>query len=251
MNLSPADDILISVEHPLSIDTRKQMVASIISKQLAAGSTHLLIDLPVSRRPKLTTTMEAMRLRKLFEFVGRHFGISVEVITTNGRQPIGIGIGPVLEAQDVMAVLSNDPAAPPDLRVNSLQLAAHLLEYDSTLPGGSGYARARELLNSSAALKQMQKIIDAQGPSVCRTDLGTLIADVPASNGGVIQAIDYLHLNRLARTAGAPVDKGAGITIFKKIGDQVEQGKPLYPIYAFDQSEYDLSVAAPKSIQAT
>ena len=102
VNLSPADDILISVERPLSLDTREQMVASIMSKKLAAGSTHLLIDLPVGPTAKLTNGAEAMRLRKLFEFVGDHFGISVEVITTDGSQPIGNGIGPVLEAQDVM-----------------------------------------------------------------------------------------------------------------------------------------------------
>lgn len=247
VNLSPADDILISVERPLAIDTREQMVASIMSKKIAAGSTHLLIDLPIGPTAKLTTAMEAMRLRKLFEFVGSHFGISVEAIATDGRQPIGVGIGPVLEAQDVMAVLSNDPAAPPDLREKSLRLAAHLLEYDPALPGGAGYARARELLNSGAALKQMQKIIDAQGPSVCRTDLGTMIADVRAPNDGIIQTIDCLHLNRIARTAGAPLDKGAGIKIFKKIGDSVEQGEPLYRIYAFDQSEHDLAVAATKT----
>ena len=95
-----------------------------------------------------------MRLRKLFEFVGDHFGIAVEVITTDGRQPIGHGIGPVLEARDVMAVLDQRPDAPADLREKSLRLAAHLLEYDPQLRGGTGYARARELLDSGAALKQ-------------------------------------------------------------------------------------------------
>ena len=97
VNLSPADDILISVERPLSLDTREQMVASIMSKKLAAGSTHLVVDLPVGPTAKLRNAMDAMRLRKLFEFVGDHFGISVEVITTDGREPIGNGIGPVLE----------------------------------------------------------------------------------------------------------------------------------------------------------
>ena len=243
VNLSPADDILISVERPLSIDTREQMVASIMSKKIAAGSTHLLIDLPVGPAAKLTTATEAMRLRKLFEFVGDHFGILVEVVITDGRQPIGRGIGPVLEAQDVMAVLSNDPGAPPDLREKSLRLAAHILEYDPELRGGSGYARARELLDNGAASKQMQKIIDAQGPSICRTDIGTLTADVLAPSDGIVEAIDCLRLNRLARTAGAPIDKGAGIKVFKKIGDRVEKAEPLYRIYAFDQPEYDLAIA--------
>ena len=246
VNLSPADDILISVERPLSLDTREQMVASIMSKKLAAGSTHLLIDLPVGPAAKLTSALEAMRLRKLFEFVGDHFGIAVEVITTDGRQPIGNGIGPVLEAQDVMAVLANDAGAPADLREKSLRLAAHLLDYDPELRGGTGYARARELLDSGAALKQMHKIIDAQGPANCRTDLGTLTADIPAARDGMVEAIDCLRLNRLARSAGAPIDKGAGIKVFKKIGDRVEKGEPLYRIYAFDEPEFALALAGAK-----
>jgi thymidine phosphorylase len=244
INLSPADDILISVERPLSLDTREQMVASIMSKKLAAGSTHLLLDLPVGPAAKLTGSVEAMRLRKLFEFVGDHFGIAVEVVTTDGRQPIGNGIGPVLEAQDVMAVLSGDPAAPQDLREKSLRVAAHLLEYDPDLRGGTGYARARELLDGGAALRQMQKIINAQGPSRARADIGTMTADIEAPHDGVVTAIDCLRLNRLARTAGAPIDKGAGIRVFKKIGDRVEQGEPLYRIHAFDESQFDLAVAA-------
>jgi thymidine phosphorylase len=220
------------------------MVASIMSKKIAAGSTHLLIDLPVGPSAKLTTAAEAMRLRKLVEFVGGHFGIAVAVITTDGRQPIGNGIGPVLEAQDVMAVLANERGAPQDLREKSLRLAAHLLDYDPELRGGTGYARARELLDSGAALKQMHKIIDAQGPSGCRTDLGAFTADIKAPRDGVVEAIDCLSLNRLARSAGAPIDKGAGIKLFKKIGDRVTQGEPLYRIYALDEPQYDLAVAS-------
>ena len=247
VNLSPADDILISVERPLCLDTREQMVASIMSKKLAAGSTHLLIDLPVGPTAKLANSTEAMRLRKLFEFVGGHFGIAVEVITTDGRQPIGIGIGPVLEAEDVMAVLTNDTRAPADLREKSLRLAAHLLEHDPQLRGGSGYSRARELLDSGAALKKMQEIIDAQGPSACRNDVGKLTFDVAASDDGAISEINCLQLNRLARTAGAPIDKGAGIKLFSKIGDRVEKGQPLYRIHAYDQSELDLAATAAKA----
>jgi thymidine phosphorylase len=243
VNLSPADDILISVERPLSFDTHEQMVASIMSKKLAAGSTHLLVDLPIGPNAKLTNASEAMRLRKLFEFVGDRFGLEVEVVTTDGRQPIGDGIGPVLEAQDVMAVLANEPHAPRDLREKSLRLAAHLLEHDPGLRGGAGFARASELLETGAALRQMQKIIAAQGTPPCPAELGTLTADIRAARDGVVSAIDCLRLNRLARTAGAPLDKGAGIRLFKKIGSRVEQGEPLYRIHAFEPSGFDLAIA--------
>ncbi|MGZ3408774.1 MAG: thymidine phosphorylase family protein [Xanthobacteraceae bacterium] len=246
VNLSPADDILISVERPLSLDTREQMVASIMSKKLAAGSTHLVLDIPVGPSAKVADPAAATRLRKLFEFVGDQFGIAVDVVMTDGSQPIGQGIGPVLEARDVMAVLGNEPGAPQDLREKSLRLAAHLLECDPQLRGGAGYARARELLDSGAALAQMQKIMDAQGPSICSNDLGTLTADIPASADGVVTGIDCLRINRLARTAGAPIDKGAGIEVLKKIGDRVDKGEPLYRIYAADQSEFDLTVAGAK-----
>ena len=222
------------------------MVASIMSKKFAAGSTHLVIDFPVGPAAKVTSAMEAMRLRKLFEFVGDHFGIAVEVVTTDGRQPIGNGIGPVLEAQDVMAVLANEPAAPPICarsRCGSPRIYWNTIRSCAAAPG---YARARELLDSGAALKQMHKIIEAQGPSACKTDIGTLTADILRRDDGVIAEIDCLRLNRLARTAGAPIDKGAGIKLFKKIGDRVEQGEPLYRIYAFDPSEFDLARRPPR-----
>lgn len=247
VNLSPADDIMIAVERVLSIDTREQMVASIMSKKLAAGSTHLLIDIPVGPTSKVTNSGEAMRLRKLFEFAGDHFGIAVDVVTTDGRQPIGFGVGPLLEAKDVMAVLENKAEAPQDLREKSLRLAGQILENDPNLRGGAGYARAQQLLDSGAALKQMLKIIEAQGPAVGQPSLGALQSDLLAPRDGVVTGIDCLQINRIARAVGAPIDKGAGIRILKKIGDRVEQGEPLYRIYSCDRSEHDLAVIAAES----
>jgi thymidine phosphorylase len=115
------------------------------------------------------------------------------------------------------------------------------------LRGGSGYARARELLDSGAALKKMQGIIDAQGPSNCRSNIGRLTFDVAADSDGSISEINCLQLNRLARTAGAPIDKGAGIRLFGKIGDRVEKGQQLYRIHAYDRSELDLAATAAKA----
>jgi thymidine phosphorylase len=142
-----------------------------------------------------------------------------------------------------MTVLANEPDAPADLREKSLRLAAHLLEYDPALRGGAGYARACELLEGGAALRQMHKIMEAQGPAPARAELGTLTAEIRAAKDGVVAAIDCLRLNRLARTAGAPLDKGAGIRLLKKIGNHVDEGEPLYRIYAFERSGFELAVA--------
>lgn len=238
VNLSPADDILISVERPLGIDTREQMVASIMSKKKSAGSTHLLIDLPLGPTAKVHTAVDAMRLRKLFEFVGKETGLHVDIVVTDGSQPIGNGIGPVLEARDVMAVLGNDDGAPADLREKSLQIAGALLETDPALRGGSGYECARRILESGAALQSMKKIIEAQGRNPTPSCLGELTLDVTARESGTVDSIDCYRLSRIARLAGAPMDKGAGIDLFKKVGETVEEGEPLYRIHACFQSDF-------------
>jgi len=155
MDLSPADDVLISVERPLRIDTFEQMVASIMSKKLAAGSTDIVIDIPVGPTAKVRSQDQAVRLRKLFEYVSLRIGLTIDVVLSDGSQPVGRGIGPVLEARDVMAVLRNDEDSPGDLRERSLLLAGRVLDFDPELKGGRGYARACELLSSGHALAAM------------------------------------------------------------------------------------------------
>ncbi len=240
-NLSPADDILISVERPLGIDTREQLVASILSKKLAAGSTHLVIDIPVGPSAKIRSHMEAVRLRKLFEFVGDQTGLHIEVQITDGRQPVGFGIGPVLEARDVMRVIDNDRAAPDDLRQRALLLAGRILEFDPALRGGRGHERARELLESGAAAKAMRRIIDAQGASAGSFMPGALGRDITADRDGVVSSIDCYRIARIARLAGAPADKGAGIDLFKKVGDPVQKGEPLYRVHAAHPTDFRFS----------
>jgi thymidine phosphorylase len=244
VRLSPADDVLISIERPLRIDTRELMVASIMSKKLAAGSTHLLIDIPVGPHAKVHDDDEAVRLRKLFEFVGDQLGMRTEVMVTDGRQPVGIGIGPVLEARDVMRVLSCDPLAPADLREKSIRIAGRLLENDPHLRGGAGAVRARDLLESGAALRTMERIMQAQGAPPSVAELGVLSADVIAETSGTVVAIDNLRMNGLARLAGAPIAKGAGIELCKKLGDHAEAGEPLYRLHASEPFEFEFALSS-------
>ena len=236
--LSPADDIMIAVERPLGIDSIGQMVASILSKKLSAGSTHLLIDIPVGPTAKVRQMRQAQRLRKLFEFVADQLAIHLEVVITDGRQPIGFGIGPVLESRDVMQVLQNSPDAPGDLRQKSLRLAGRVLEFDPDVRGGNGFAIARDILDSGRALEMMNTIIDAQGMQSDKFVLGQLTHEVLSPAAGVVINIDNKQMAQIASFAGAPIDKGSGVDLFKKLGDNVEKGEPLYRIHAEFPSDY-------------
>ena len=237
-HLAPADDILISVERPLGIDSLGQMVASILSKKVAAGSTHLLIDIPVGPTAKVRHMREALQLRKLFEFTGDRMGIHLEVIITDGSQPVGRGIGPVLEARDVMQVLHNDPAAPQDLRQKALRLAGRVLEFDPDVRGGYGYALARDILDSGRAGTKMDAIIEAQGRQSQPPQPGSLTREVCAQEEGVVTVMDNFHIAKIARLAGAPMDKGAGVDLLKKLGDPVKPGDAVYRIHAEYNSDF-------------
>jgi thymidine phosphorylase len=239
--LAPVDDMLISVERPLGIDSQGQMVASILSKKLAAGATHLLLDIPVGPTAKVRHMRDAMQLRKLFEFVGDRMGLHLEAVITDGRQPVGRGIGPLLEVRDVMQVLQNDPEAPIDLREKSLRLAGRIIEFDPDIRGGYGYAIAREILESGRALAKMERIVDVQGRKPAKPALGRLGFEVCAEVSGVVTAIDNFFLAQLARLAGAPMSKGAGVDLFKKLGEPVKKGEALYRVYAEFPSNHEFA----------
>jgi thymidine phosphorylase len=239
--LAPVDDILISVERPLGIDHHGQLVASILSKKIAAGSTHLLIDIPVGPTAKVRQMREALHLRKLFEYVGDRLGIHLEVIITDGRQPIGRGIGPMLEARDVMQVLENHPDAPSDLRQKSLRLAGRVIEFDPDVRGGQGYAIARDILDSGRALAKMHALIEAQGKQTTQYKAAALTFEVCAERDGHVIGIDNFFVARVARIAGAPMDKGAGVDLLKKLGDAVSKGEALYRVYAQFPADYEFA----------
>jgi thymidine phosphorylase len=235
--LAPADDILISVERPLGIDSQGQLVASILSKKLAAGATHILVDIPVGPTAKVRQIHAAQSLRRLFEYVGDNLDIHLEAVITDGRQPIGRGIGPALEARDVMQVLGNDPDAPMDLRQKALRLAGRVLEFDPDVRGGSGFAIARDILDSGRALAKMQALIDAQGRNREPPRPAPLAFEVKSPAKGFVIGIDNLRLAHVARLAGAPMTKGAGVDLLRKLGDVVAKGEPLYRVHGGFRAE--------------
>ncbi len=235
-SLSPADDVLIRVERPLSLDSEGQLVASILSKKKAAGSTHVVIDMPVGPTAKLRTVEAAQRLRGLLEGVGDAMGLAVRVMETNGAQPVGRGIGPALEARDVLSVLQCSPHAPQDLRERATVIAGAILEMGRLAGPGEGAALAGAILADGRAERKFEAICSAQGgrrtPPVAKHTQA-----VTAPRSGVVVAIDNRRLARVAKLAGAPQSPAAGVDYLAPLGKRVEPGEPLYVVYAQQPGE--------------
>ena len=236
VRLSPADDILIRVERPLDLDSQGQLVASVLSKKAAAGATHVLIDMPVGLTAKVRSAHAAAQLGHQLEQVGQALGLQVRVVQTDGVAPVGRGIGPALEARDVLAVLRQEPGAPGDLALRALQLAGQLLEFGGAAAMGAGLAQARAVLEDGRAWQKFQSICEAQG-GLRTPPVAAHRQSVLSRHGGTVIAIDNRRLARIAKLAGAPSAACAGIDMQVQLGAVVERGQPLFTLHAATPGE--------------
>lgn len=244
INLSPADDIIIRVERSLDLDPEGQMVASVLSKKAAAGATHVLIDMPVGKTAKIRSESMFLELENYFTIVGKAVGLDVRTIKTEGIQPLGKGIGPALEAKDVLSVLRNEKNASIDLKNKSIELAAYLLELGKKISKEESRLLAKNILETGIAYKKFIAICEAQG-RFQEPNSAAYTHDIVAAHQGIIAEIDNRNLAMVAKLAGAPRDPAAGIEFFVKQGMRVEIGQPLYRIHAETKGQlaYSLSFA--------
>ena len=248
LNHSVIDDVMNALTRPLALDTRRWSVASILSKKYSAGATHVVIDIPYSEGGKVKTKSEADTLAQTFETVGVALGLVVKAFATDGQAPIGRGIGPALEARDVLQVLEGHPDAPADLLEKSLFFASQILALDPAVGSvARGRARALELLNSGAASAAMQAIIASQGAQPPLTWAGVLKHEVRAQRSGRVQSIDGFVISGLGRCAGAPADQRAGVDLACGLGATVKTGDLLYVLQASNQEKLAQAVALAQS----
>ena len=236
INLSPADDIIISVERPLD---------SVLSKKAAAGATHVVIEMPVGPTAKIRSEKTFLKLQEYFIIVGKAVGLNIKVLRTDGIQPLGVGIGPALEARDILSILRNEQnTSLEDLKNKALDIAGCLLEFGGKVPSAKGRELANEILKDGTAFKKFLAICEAQG-GFREPSTAAYTYDVVAAHDGIVTKIDNRNLAMVAKLAGAPHDPAAGIEFFARQGMRVEIGQLLYRIHAEAKGElvYSLSYA--------
>ncbi|HEY9091576.1 thymidine phosphorylase family protein [Parasphingorhabdus sp.] len=241
VRLSPADDILIRIERALDIDTEGQLIASVLSKKIAAGATHVVIDLPVGPTAKVRSLDKAKSLSKHISAVATQFGLETRSIFTDGSQPVGRGIGPALEAYDVLAVLQNKPNAPQDLKKRAISIAAQALEMAGHVEEGAGQAASEATLLNGRAWEKFQAICEAQG-GMRTPPIAPFTRSLLAQSSGKLAAIDNRKLSRLAKLAGAPNQKAAGLVMHIRLGDSVKATEPLLTVHAEAKGALDYAI---------
>jgi len=231
VGMVPADSKIIRIEKSLKIDPEAQLIASIMSKKLAVDSKYIIIDIPYGKGAKVDRK-KALRLKRKFERLGKYFKKNLKCVLSDGSQPIGSGIGPVLELEDIIKILNPKEKGPSDLEKKSLLLAGKLFEMTGKAKKGYGIKMAEEILYSGKAFKKFKEIIKAQGGNLKRLKKAEFTRDIKAKRPGRIIEIKNRRINSLAREAGCPVDKSAGIYLHVSVGDRIKKGDKIITLHA-------------------
>jgi len=239
LNLAPADDLFIQVEHPLSIDPKSQMLASIMAKKLAVGTNAMVLDLPTGKGTKVESFDDARKLGNEFVELGSRLGIRVRCGITYGGQPIGHTVGSALEAREALETLMGN--GPNSLIEKSTALAGMLFEMNGVSAKGEGQRLAKDILRSGRAYQKMQEIIKQQGgkPNIKPEEIpvGDKRYTITSPADGYISSINNSSINAIAKAAGSPRCKGAGVKLYAKMGYAVKKGDPVIEIFAERESD--------------
>jgi thymidine phosphorylase len=155
-----------------------------------------------------------------------------------------------LEARDVLWVLKRDPRRPLDLEKKCLMMCANIF---SMLGIKNSYKKAFGILDSGKAFSKMIEIIRAQGGKEIAAEdikIGKFVHDILSPKSGKVSGIDNIAVSRIARVAGAPRDKGAGIYLYKHVHDRVKKREKLFTIYSESRHELDYAKDMAKTMKA-
>lgn len=236
LNLSPADDIFIGVERQLDVDPEGQLIASILSKKIAAGATTVVLDVPVGSTAKVRSPEGAARLTARLAAIGARVGLEVRCIISDGSQPVGRAIGPALEMMEVLAVLRREDKPPRDLEERALMLASAVIEMGGGCRSDEAAARAMRMLESGAAYEKFERICLAQG-GFREPPRAKLQRVVEAPRGGRVKSMNNRAIAQTAKLAGAPDMPAAGLRLHVRIGDRIEKGEPLMTVHSDTEAE--------------
>ncbi|MGD9275736.1 MAG: thymidine phosphorylase [Candidatus Pacearchaeota archaeon] len=230
LGMVPADNKIIRIEKHLNLDPEAQLLASIMAKKLSVGSKYIVIHIPYGKTAKVKL-FKALRLKRKFEKLGKHFHVKVKCLLTKNFGPVGYGIGPSLEMMDVLKVLKREDSCYL-LEKRALQLAGTLLEMTGKAKSGAGIKKAKEILDSKKAFEKFKQIVKAQKGSLNNLKLAPYKKIIHSHKSGIIKEIDNKKINSLAGVAGCPADKLSGIFLHAQVGSKIKKQEKLLTIYS-------------------
>jgi pyrimidine-nucleoside phosphorylase len=249
-DLAPADGKMYALRDVTStIDSIPLIAASIMSKKLAIGASHLLLDVKVGSGAFMKTVEQARELAQAMVDIGRLAGLYTVAAITAMDQPLGHAIGNALEIKEAIAILQGH--APEDVAELCYHEAAELLVMtEQAASFEEAEKRVQQAISSGAGVEKLAEVIAAQGGDPRQIEQPELLPSAPvqvmlkAPRSGYLSGIQSEQMGLASMRLGAgrfkkgeAIDHSTGFILQAKVGDQLQQGDPLVEIHARNASE--------------
>jgi pyrimidine-nucleoside phosphorylase len=249
-DLAPADGKMYALRDVTgTIESIPLIAASIMSKKLAIGASHLLLDVKVGTGAFMKNVEQARELAKTMVDIGRLAGLHTVAAITAMDQPLGHAIGNALEMAEAIAILHGK--GPQDVSDLCYHEASELLVMTGTAGSMSeAERRVEQAIREGTAVAKLAEVIAAQDGDARQIERPELLPAAPirsmlaAPRSGYIAAIEAEQMGLASMRLGAgrfkkgePIDHRTGFILQAKVGDYCKAGDPLVEVHARSESE--------------
>ncbi|WP_242848326.1 thymidine phosphorylase [Sulfobacillus thermosulfidooxidans] len=240
--LAPADKRLYALRDVTgTVDSIPLIASSVMSKKLAAGTKHLVLDVKVGNGAFMAHVEEAMQLAQLMVKIGQHHHRRVSAILTTMNQPLGFAVGNAIEVNEAALCLQGQ--GPEDLHEEVVTLATELVHLVTKESLTEARKQVLAVLDQGKAWDMFGRWIDAQGGEFHAVAKGLPLAPVvlvwEAQDEGTVRAMDTRKIGDVALNLGAGrhrledhVDPAVGLMCYAKIGRRFEPGEVVAEVFA-------------------
>lgn len=247
-NLVPADKKIYALRDVTgTVDSVPLIASSIMSKKLASGADHIVIDLKVGSGALVEDLEEARKLGNLMVKIGKKYGKETACVLTNMDEPLGWAVGNSVEVVESMDTLQGD--GPDDLIELVIKLGSLMVSFGKKIPLEEAEKLVKENLYNGKAYEKFKEWVTAQGGNIDKVEFGPNQKDVCSNKTGYIKKIDALKIGKIARKLGAGrltkddiIDPRVGAIVQHKVGDYVKKGETLLTLLYNDKIVEDEEV---------
>lgn len=258
--LAPADRKLYAMRDVTgTVESIPLITASILSKKFAEGAEAVVMDVKSGSGAFMKTIEQSRELAASLMDIGRKMARLVTCVLSNMDQPLGRAVGNTLEVVESVECLRGN--GPEDVRELVLELGAGMLVAAGCSEDmESGRSRvARKLENGDALQRFIHSVEEQGGDTGCIEDTSRLPSashsvSLNAERSGYIQSVDAGSIGRCAMLLGAgrssmeeAIDHAAGVTVHRKVGEQVSEGEILFTLHYNRVQELEEAVSSARS----
>lgn len=244
LSLAPADGKLYALRDVTStVDIVPMIASSVVSKKIASGANHIVLDVKYGSGAFIKTAEEAQKLSEIMVEVGKRLNRNICAVISSMNQPLGRAIGNSVEVQEVIEFLKGNMEK--DLKEITYTLCQTAFEKTGKCSSkDEAWKYLDELISSGLALEKFKEIIASQGGNVSIFDdysklpQASIKYEVKATKDGYVKNIDALKIAKACKNLGAgrdkksdPIDYSAGIYLTQKYGEPVMTGETIAVIY--------------------